>query len=78
MIGARSGVKLSGPQKNLRIPTWLEIGILDMVCSRNGLIRSQSGGSSPNEKSGGIPSICHGAQTGSNMPSIRPPPSSRK
>ncbi len=76
--GARSGVKLSGPQKNLRMPTWLEMGILDMVFSRNGPIRSQSGGSSPNEKFCGTPSTFQGAQTGSNMPSMSPPPSSRK
>jgi hypothetical protein len=71
-------VKLSGPQKNLRMPTVGTIGILDIVRSKNGAIRSQSGGSSPKEKSGGMPSTRHGAQTGSNRPSISPPPSSRK
>jgi hypothetical protein len=46
--------------------------------SRYGAIRSQSGGSVPKEKSSGTPSTRHGAQTVSNNPSIRPPPSSRK
>ena len=41
-------------------------------------MRSQSGGISPNEKSSGMPSTFHGAQTGSNRPTIRPPTSSRK
>ena len=53
-------MKLSGPQKNLRMPTCAEIGILDIVFSRNGPIRSQSGGSSPKEKSAGMPSTFHG------------------
>jgi hypothetical protein len=41
-------------------------------------MRSQSGGSEPNEKSAGMPSTFHGAHTGSNRPIIRPPTSSRK
>src|SRR5215831_7433474 len=72
-IGSRSGVKLSGPQKNFLIPICSVTGTLAMVFSRYGPIRSQSGGSSPKEKSCGTPSTRHGAQTGSNMPSIRPP-----
>ena len=76
-IGSRSGVKLSGPQKNFLMPICSVIGTRAMVFSRYGPIRSQSGGSSPKEKSAGMPSTRHGAQTGSNRPSIRPPPSSR-
>ena len=53
-IGSRSGVKLSGPQKNFLIPVCSVTGTRAMVFSRYGPIRSQSGGSSPNEKSGGI------------------------
>ena len=40
-------------------------------------MRSQSGVISPKEKSDGIPSTFHGAQTGSKSPTMRPPPSSR-
>ncbi len=72
-----SGVKLSGPQKNFRTPTSWETGTRLMAFSRNGVMRSQSGGISPKEKSSGTPSTFHGAQTGSNRPIIRPPPSSR-
>src|SRR5450759_722732 len=50
----------------------------DIAGPRYGRIRFQSGGSSPKEKSGGIPSTFHGAQTGSNRPIMRPAPSSRK
>ena len=74
----RSGVKLSGPQKNLRTPVSSEIGTRCIAFSTYGPMRSQSGGISPNEKSSGTPSTFHGAQTGSNRPIIRPPTSSRK
>ena len=72
-----SGVKLSGPQKNLEIPTSDEIGMRLMAFSRKGVMRSQSGAISPNEKSSGTPFTIHGAQTGSKRPIIKPPVSSR-
>ena len=71
-------MKLSGPQKNFRIPTSIETGTRAIAFSRYGPMRSQSGAISPKEKSSGTPSTFHGAQTGSNRPIIRPPPSSRK
>ena len=71
-------MKLSGPQKNFLMPTSDDTGTRVIAFSRYGPIRSQSGGSSPNEKSSGTPPTFHGAQTASNSPSIRPPPSSRK
>ena len=71
-------MKLSGPQKNFRMPASSVIGTRAIAFSRYGPIRSQSGGSSPNEKSSGTPPTFHGAHTGSNRPTIRPPPSSRK
>src|SRR5215813_9594829 len=76
--GNRSGVKLSGPQKNLRTPTSVEIGTRAIAFSRYGDIRSQSGGSSPKEKFSGMPPTFHGAQTASKRPIMRPAPSSRK
>jgi hypothetical protein len=76
--GERSGVKLSGPQKNFFTPASSEIGTRAIAFSTYGAMRSQSGGSSPNEKSSGMPPTFHGAQIGSNMPIIKPPTSSRK
>ena len=70
-------MKLSGPQKNFRMPTSSDAGTRCIAFSRYGPMRSQSGGISPKLKSAGMPSIFHGAQTGSNMPIIRPPTSSR-
>ena len=71
-------MKLSGPQKNFRMPTSSETGTRVIAFSRYGPMRSQSGGSSPKEKSSGMPSTFHGAHTGSKRPTISPPPSSRK
>ena len=67
----------SGPQKNVRTPASRVTGTRAIAFSRNGPIRSQSGGILPNEKSGGTPSTRHGAATGSKRPTIMPPPSSR-
>ena len=53
-MGARSGVKLSGPQKNFFMPVSSEAGTRAIAFSRNGIIRSQSGSISPNEKSSGM------------------------
>ena len=75
--GERSGVNDSGPQKNVRMPTSWVIGTRSMACSRNGAIRSQSGGSVPKEKFGGMPSTDQAAASGSKSPTIIPPPSSR-
>ncbi len=77
-IGRRSGVKLSGPQKNFLTPVDIAIGTRCIAFSTYGPIRSQSGWISPNEKSSGIRPTFHGAQIGSNSPIIRPPTSSRK
>ena len=41
--GAQVGVKLSGPQKNLRTPMSSEVGTRRMAFSRYGPMRSQSG-----------------------------------
>ncbi len=76
-MGCRSGVKLSGPQKNFFTPRSAETGTRAIAFSTYGAMRSQSGGSSPKEKSSGTPSTFHGAHTGSNRPIIRPPTSSR-
>jgi hypothetical protein len=43
MIGARSGVKLSGPQKKVRMPASAATGTRLIARSRYGAIRSQSG-----------------------------------
>jgi hypothetical protein len=67
----------SGPQKKVRTPTSRVTGTRAMAFSRNGPIRSQSGGILPKEKSRGIPSTFHGAACGSKRPTIIPPPSSR-
>ena len=67
----------SGPQKNVRTPTSSVTGTRAIAVSRNGPIRSQSGGILPKEKSAGTPSTRQGAATGSNRPTIMPPPSSR-
>ena len=72
-----SGVKLSGPQKKSLMPDSSEMGTRLMAFSKNGVMRSQSGGILPNEKSSGTRSTIQGAHTGSNSPIIRPPPSSR-
>ena len=77
MMGSRSGVKLSGPQKSRRISESREQGTRSMAFSMYGAMRSQSGSRVPKEKSRGIPSRRQGAQTGSNSPTISPPPSSR-
>ncbi len=70
-------MKLSGPQKNLRMPMSNEIGTRLMARSTYGPMRSQSGLISPNENPAGTPSTCHGAHSGSNRPIISPPTSSR-
>ncbi len=75
--GWRSGVKDSGPQKKVRIPASRVTGTRDIAFSRNGPIRSQSGGRVPNEKSVGMPSTRQAAACGSKRPTIIPPPSSR-
>ena len=67
----------SGPQKKVRMPDSRVIGTRCIARSTYGPMRSQSGVISPNEKSDGMPSTFHGAQTGSNRPTMRPPPSSR-
>ncbi len=76
-MGWMSGVKLSGPQKNVRIPTSASTGMRSIARSRYGPSRSQSGGSSANEESPGMPSSRQGAATGSNSPTSSPSPSSR-
>ena len=76
-IGARSGVKDSGPQKKVRMPDSRVIGTRDIARSTYGPMRSQSGVISPNEKSPGMAPTFHGAHTGSKRPIIRPLPSSR-
>ena len=70
-------MKLSGPQKKVRTPPVSEPGTRCIAFSRNGDIRSQSGGRVPKEKSAGTPSSRQGAATGSKRPTIRPPVSSR-
>ena len=70
-------MKLSGPQKNFLMPVSSERGTRLIAFSTYGVMRSQSGSISPNEKSCGIPPSFHGAHTGSNSPIIRPPTSSR-
>ena len=77
MAGSRSGVKDSGPQKKVRMPTSTATGTRDMAFSTNGPMRSQSGGISPKLKSRGMPSTRHAAARGSKRPTIMPPPSSR-
>ena len=71
-------MKLSGPQNSFLMPVSSTTGTREMVRSRYGRhpvpVRGQI---SPNEKSAGTPVTFHGAQTGSNRPSISPPPSSR-
>ncbi len=76
-MGARSGVKDSGPQKKVRTPTSSVAGTRDIARSTNGPMRSQSGVIWPKEKSSGTPATDHGAHTGSKRPTMRPPPSSR-
>ena len=70
-------MKDSGPQKNVRTPTSMVIGTRAIAVSRNGAIRSQSGGRVPKEKSRGTPSTFQAAARGSKSPTIIPPPSSR-
>ena len=54
----RSGVKLSGPQKNFFTPASIEIGTRAIAFSTYGPMRSQSGWISPNEKSlGNAPDV---------------------
>ena len=67
----------SGPQKKVRTPTSRVTGTRAIAFSRNGAIRSQSGGIWPNEKSPGMPSTRQAAAVGSKRPTIIPPPSSR-
>jgi len=76
-MGERSGVKLSGPQKNFFTPTSRVRGTRLIAVSRKGAIRSQSGSISPKEKSDGIPATFQAAACGSNKPTMRPPPSGR-
>ena len=68
----------SGPQKKVRIPVSDSDGIRLIAWPRYVSIRSQSGGSVPNENSRGTPSSDHGAPTGSNRPTSIPSPSGRK
>ncbi|CAB4752872.1 unannotated protein [freshwater metagenome] len=77
-IGSTSAVKLSGPQNRVRIPASDRLGIRSIAFSRNGVIRSQSGGIVPNANSSGAPFGCQGAATGSKRPTSMPSPSSRK
>ena len=70
-------MKLSGPQKSVRIPASSSAGKRRIATSRNGAIRSQSGGSTANALSRGVPSSAQAFATGSNIPTSRPPPSSR-
>ena len=70
-------MKDSGPQKNLRMPAVAVHGTRLIARSRNGAIRSQSGVISPKPKAGGMPSTPQAAASGSNRPTINPPPSSR-
>ena len=76
-MGSRSGVKLSGPQKNFFMPTSAVIGTRAIAVSRYGAMRSQSGARSANGMSVGACSTFHGAHTGSNNPTMRPAPSWR-
>ena len=75
--GARSGVKDSGPQKNVRTPASRVTGTRSIAFSRNGPIRSQSGLSVVKLAERGMPSTDHAAACGSKRPTIMPPPSSR-
>ena len=75
--GPLSGVKLSGPQKNCRIPASCSAGNRSIASDRNPAIRSQSGGNTANPRSCGIASSDHGAALGSNSPTRMPPASSR-
>ena len=75
--GRWSGVKDSGPQKRVRIPTWVAIGTRSRVVSTKGAIRSMSKGIDTKEASSGMPSSFHAAASGSKIPTIMPPPSSR-
>jgi hypothetical protein len=70
-------VKLSGPQKKVRMPVSIEIGTRLMARSTYGPMRSQSGWITPKEKSLGMPPTFHGAHCDSNSPIINPPTSSR-
>ena len=70
-------MKLSGPQKSVRMPASSRAGKRRIATSRNGAIRSQSGGSTANALSRGVPSSAQAFATGSNIPTSRPPPSSR-
>ncbi len=75
--GRTSEVNDSGPQKNVRTPASARHGIRSIARARYGSIRSQSGGSFPNENPAGTPSSDHGAPTGSNSPTSIPSPSGR-
>ena len=70
-------MKLSGPQKNVRMPVSNDNGTRLIAASRYGAIRSQSGWSVVKDELSGMPSIFHGAHTASNSPIISPPTSSR-
>ena len=70
-------MKLSGPQKNVRIPVSNVRGTRLIAASTYGPIRSQSGCSEVNDASAGTPSTFHGAHSASNNPTISPPTSSR-
>jgi hypothetical protein len=67
----------SGPQKKVRTPISARHGIRFIAGPRKGSIRSQSGGSLPNEKPRATPSSDQGAATGSNRPTSMPSPSGR-
>ena len=76
--GSTSAVKLSGPQKKVRIPASERLGMRAIAFSRCGVMRSQSGGMVPKAKSSGACFGCQGAATGSKSPTSMPSPSSRK
>ena len=70
-IGLRSGVKDSGPQKSFFAPHSSESGTRAIARSRKGASRSQSGSSSPNEKSSGTRGTLHAAASVSKRPTWR-------
>ncbi len=77
MMGRRSGVKLSGPQKNVRMPVSIDTGTRDIAASTYGPMRSQSGWIEVNDESAGMAPTFQGAHSFSNKPIISPPTSSR-
>lgn len=70
-------MKLSGPQKKVRMPVSRLFGTRLIAASTYGPMRSQSGWIEVKEESGGIAPTFHGAHRDSNRPIIKPPTSSR-